>query len=125
MKRGLAAFFLAALLFVGCDNPQKTADNLRREIAEFKAVPTPENQQKVEVSFTKLENQIAELDKRGDDVKVEGLKNQLVDLRADYQSAKMSKALKDAGKAIQGFGEAVKEGAKSIGDAFKGPATNN
>lgn len=125
MKRGFVALFLAVLFFAGCDNAQKTADNLRREIAEFKASPTPENQQKVEQSFIKFEKQIADLDKGGNDVKVESLKNQLADLHADYQAAKVSKALNDAGKAIQGFGEAVKEGAKSIGDAFKGSSTNN
>ena len=115
----LSAFFLS-----GCDNPQKTADSLRREIAEFKATPTETKRLQIEQSFTKLESQIAALEKRGDDIKADSLQTQLIDLRADYQAAKMAKALNDAKNAIQGLGEAVKDGAQGIGDLFKNSGTS-
>jgi predicted small secreted protein len=115
----------AALFLTGCDNPQKTADTLRKEIAGFKASPDEMKQLKIEQSFAKLEQQIAVVEKRGDDIKAAGLRDQLTDLRSDYQAAKMARALNDARNAIQGFGEAVKDGAKSIGDIFKNSGTND
>jgi hypothetical protein len=47
------------------------------------------------------------------------LKSQLASLRGDYQAAKMSKAVQDAKTAIQGFGNALKDTAKSVEDALK------
>ena len=115
---------LAALLVAGCDNPQATVDKLRKEIAEFKTAPDDKKQAAIDETFAKLETKIAELEKRGDS-KAEALKDQAAALRSDYQSAKMARALQDAKNAIQGFGEALKDGAKSIGDVFKGSGTNS
>lgn len=125
MKFPALLLTLCALFLVGCDNPQKTADSLRREIAEFKTSPNETKQLQIEQSFAKLETQIAELEKRGDDIKADSLKSQLIDLRGDYQAAKMAKALNDAKNAIQGFGEAVKDGAQGLGDIFKNTGTTS
>jgi len=122
MKHTLTLLALAVLL-TGCDNPQNNADALRREIAEFKAAPDEKRQLVIDQSFAKLENQIQKLEKR-DDPKADGLREQLVALRGDYQAAKVHKALHDAKNAIQGISEAVKDGANSIGDIFKGSGTN-
>jgi uncharacterized lipoprotein NlpE involved in copper resistance len=124
MKQTLTLLALAVLFLAGCDNPQNTADALRKEIAEFKANPNEKRQLTIDQSFVKLENQIQELEKRSDS-KTVGLKDQLISLRADYQAAKVNKALNDAKNAIQGIGEAVKDSAKSIGEIFKGSGTNN
>jgi len=124
MKHTLTLLALAVLFLTGCDNPQNTADSLRKDIAGFKAVPDEKKQLAIDQSFVKLENQIQELEKRGD-AKSAGLRDQLTALRADYQAAKVNKALKDAKNAIQGIGEAVKDSAKSIGDIFKGSGTSN
>ncbi len=91
---------------------------------EFKAAPDEKKQAKIEASFAKLENQIAALQQRGDE-KTDELKRQLASLRGDYQAAKMAKALQDAKSAIQGFGEALKDTAKSVEDAFKNSQTNS
>ena len=123
MKSALTLLALTVLFLTGCDNPQKNADTLRKEIAEFKAAPDEKRQLVIDQSFAKLENQIQELEKR-DDPKADGLKEQLAALRSDYQAAKVNKALNDAKHAIQGLGEAVKDEAKNIGDIFKGSGTN-
>ncbi len=123
MNRLLALLALASLFLTGCNNPQNTADTLRKEIADFKATPDERKQLAIEQSFVKLENQIEELERR-DNPKADGLKEQLVALRADYQAAKVNKALHDAKNAIQGIGEAVQDSAKSIGDIFKDSGTN-
>lgn len=123
MKPLLALLAVAALSLTGCDNPQNTADALRKDIADFKATPSEPKQIAIEQSFVKLENQIQELAKR-DNPKADGLKEQLVALRADYQAAKVNKAFIDAKNAIQGIGEAVQDSAKSIGDIFKDSGTN-
>lgn len=125
MKRFLAVSALLATLFVaGCDNPQSTIDKLQKEIIEFKADPTPEKQVEIEKNFAKLEEQVGKLVAKGDD-KANLFKSQLASLRNDYQAAKMAKAMEDAKNAIQGFGEAAKDGVKSIGEFFnKGGSTN-
>jgi predicted small secreted protein len=124
MKRVLASLALGAALLAGCDNPQKTVDSLRRELVEFKAAPDETKQAKIDADFAKLESQIAALQQRGD-VKADELKKQLASLRGDYQAAKMAKALQDARSAIEGFGEALKDTAKSVEDAFKNSQTNS
>ena len=124
MKRTFRALALGAALLAGCDNPQKTVDSLRKELMEFKAAPDETKQAKIDADFAKLESQIAALQQRGD-VKADELKRQLASLRGDYQSAKMAKALQDARSAIEGFGEALKDTAKSVEDAFKNSQTNS
>lgn len=118
MKRTFLALALGAAVLAGCDSPQRTVDSLRKEIMEFKAAPDERRQAKIDENFAKLEGQIAVLQQRGDP-KADELKSQFVSLRADYQAARMSKAVQDAKKAIQGFGEALKDTAKSVEDAFK------
>jgi predicted small secreted protein len=124
MKRALASLALGVALLAGCDNPQKTVDSLRRELMEFKAAPDERKQAKIDASFAKLESQITALQKRGDG-RTDELKRQMASLRGDYQAAKMAKALQDAKSAIQGFGEALKDTAKSVEDAFKNSQTNS
>jgi predicted small secreted protein len=118
MKRPFLVLVLAAVTLAGCDSPQRTIDSLRNEIMEFKAAPDERKQANIDEKFAKLEGQIAALQQRGDP-QAEELRSQLVSLRADYQAARMAKAVQDAKSAIQGFGEALKDTAKSVQDAFK------
>jgi len=118
MKRPFFVLVLAAVALAGCDSPQRTIDSLRKEIMEFKAAPDEKKQANIDEKFAKLEGQIAVLQQRGDP-KAEELRSQLVSLRADYQATRMAKAVQDAKSAIQGFGEALKDTAKSVQDAFK------
>jgi predicted small secreted protein len=124
MKRPFLALALGAALLAGCDNPQRTVDSLRKEIMEFKAAPDEKKQARIDENFARVESQIAALQQRGDP-KADELKNQLASLRADYQAARISKAVQDARKAIQGFGEALKDTAKGVEDAFKKTDTDD
>ena len=124
MKRIFVALLLGALaLVIGCDSPQRTVTSLRKEIAEFKAAFDDKRGAKIDQDFAKLERQIAELQQRGDPGADE-LRNQLVSLRSEYQAAKISKAVQDARDAIQGFGQALKDTARSVEEAFKNADTN-
>ena len=124
MKRPFLVLVLAAVALAGCDSPQRTIDSLRKEIMGFKAAPDEKKQANIDEKFAKLEGQIAALQQRGDP-KAEELRSQLTSLRADYQAARMAKAVQDAKSAIQGFGEALKDTAKSVQDAFKKSDTDD
>ena len=123
IKRASIAVLLGAVLLVGCDNPQGTIASLRKEIAEFKTAPNEKARVKIEEDFVKLERQIAQWQQRGDP-SAEELRNQFVSLRSEYQAAKISKAVQDARDAIQGFGQALKDTARSVEEAFKDADTN-
>jgi predicted small secreted protein len=123
MKRISIALLVGAMLLVGCDNPQRTVASLRNEIAEFKTAPNAKKRAKIDDDFAKLERQIAERQQRGDP-SADELRNQLVSLRSEYQAAKISKAVQDTRNAIQGFGEALKETARSVEEAFKNADTH-
>ena len=123
MKRLSIAVLLSAMLLVGCDSPQRTVDSLRKEILEFKTAPNERTRVKIDQDLAKLERQIAELQQRGDP-SADEVWNQLVSLRSEYQAAKISKAVQDTRNAIQGFGEALKETARSVEEAFKNADTN-
>ena len=124
MKRLSIAVLLSAMLLVGCDSPQRTVDSLRKEILEFKTAPNEKTRVKIDQDLAKLERQIAELQQRGDP-SADEFWNQLVSLRSEYQAAKISKAVQDTRNAIQGFGEALKETARSVEEAFKNADTNS
>jgi predicted small secreted protein len=123
MNRLSIAVLLSAMLLVGCDSPQRTVASLRKEILEFKTAPNEKTRVKIDQDLAKLERQIAELQQRGDP-SADELWNQLVSLRSEYQAAKISKAVQDTRNAIQGFGEALKETARSVEEAFKNADTN-
>jgi predicted small secreted protein len=123
MKRVSIAVLLGAVLLVGCDSPERTVTSLRKEVAEFKIAPDEKRRVKIDQDFAKLEGQIAELEQRGDPRAGE-LRSQLISLRGEYQAARMSKAVQDARNAIQGFGEALKDTARSVEEAFKNADTD-
>ena len=124
MKRALAALLLGAVVLSGCDSPQRTIDSLRKELMEFKAAPDDAKEARIEADFAKLENQIAVVQQKGDP-RADDLRAQLASLRGEYQTAKIARALQDARSAIQGFGEALKDTAKSVEDALKSSQTND
>ena len=119
MKRlGTLVVAVIALALAGCDNPQRTVDTLQNEITAFKTTPDEKKQLEIEQNLAKLEAQVEKLQKKGD-ARADELAKELTALRTDYQAAKMAKALEDAKKALQGFGEALKDGVKSVGDVFR------
>jgi uncharacterized lipoprotein YehR (DUF1307 family) len=117
----LALFLLFSL--TGCDNPQRTIDTLRAEIAEFKKAPDDEKQAKIESGFAKLEQQITEVAAK-DATKADLLRRQYAGLQGEFQAAKLARTLNDARNAIQGLGEAFKQGAKSLTETLKNSGTS-
>lgn len=124
LVRSVAALVIGAALLAGCDNPQRTIDSLRKQLTEFKAAPDDTKQAKIEAELAKLESQVAALEQRGDP-KAQEMRTQLVSLRSDYQAAKIARALLDAKSAIEGFGQAIKDTARSVEEAFKESQTNS
>ncbi len=115
---GTLILILAAVFVTGCDSPQPTIDTLRKEIAAFKTTPDDKKQLEIEQNLAKLEAQVEKLQRKGD-AKADDYARELTSLRTDYQAAKMGKALEDAKKALEGFGNALKDGVKSFGDTFR------
>ncbi len=103
----------------GCDNPQRTVDRLRPEIAAYRADPTDAAQMKIESDLKVLEEQIARLEAKGKTAEATGYRSAAANLVADYRAARMVRTMQDAQTALQGLGSALKDAGKSIGDAFK------
>ncbi len=122
--RNLVVLLLAVFTLAGCDSPQRTIDTLRAEIAAFKTAPDAKKQAEIETHFAKLEEQIAKTEGK-DSIQADLLRRQYAGLQGEYQAAKLAKTLNDAKNAIQGIGEAFKEGAKSFGDTLKNSGTDS
>jgi hypothetical protein len=120
----LLALLVLALSLTGCDNPQRTADTLRNEIAAFKISPDPKKQAEIEANFSKLDQQINQLETK-DTTKADLLRRQYVNLQAEYQAAKLAKTVNDVKNAVEGIGNAFKEGAKSFGETLKNTGTSD
>jgi len=115
----LLTLCLLALALAGCDRPQATVDQLRQEIAAYKANPSDAAQARIEADLAKLDAQIEQLDARGKTAEAAGYRSSAENLRSDYRAARMVRTMKDAQSAIEGIGQAFKEAGKSIGDAFR------
>ncbi len=121
MRRPLL-FALITVVLAGCDNPQKTVDRLRAEIAAYKSAPTDTAQAEIDDDFAKLEAQIDKLQAAGSTTEAAGYRPRAENLRADYRAARMVGAMKNAQDAIPDLGHAFKEAGKSIGDTFRDSA---
>ena len=115
----------ALLVLAGCDSPSRTIDTARKQLAAFQAAPDAEKQAAVERSLAKLDAQVDELGKKGDNVQADLFRNQASNLRTDFQAAKVARAINDASKALQGIGEAFKDAGKSFSETFKKSGTNS
>lgn len=114
--------FIGCILVLGlcgCDSPDRTLDEIRRDLAAYKANPTPESEARVTDGFTKLDGQIAELNQDGRTAEAAAVEGLASNLRGDFRAARMVNSLRDAQNAIEGIGQAIKDAGKSIGDAFK------
>lgn len=124
MRRRLVAAVVVLLTLAGCDSPSRTAEIARKQLSEFQATPDAAKQAEVEKSLAKLDAQVAELEKKGDQTQAENFRRQAFALRTDFQAAKMARAINDAKNAIQGLGEAFKAAGKSFSETFKNSDTN-
>ncbi len=114
-----AVALLLAFTLAACDNPQRTVDDLRQQIATYKTAPTDTTQAAIEADLAKLDQHVDKLTSQGKTAEAAGLRATVANLRADYRAARMVRSLKDAQTAIQGIGEAIKDAGQSLGEAFK------
>ena len=114
----IALCALAALLLIGCDSAQRTAETTRKQLSEFHAAPDITKQAAIEQSLAKLDRQIDDLEKKGDTVQADIFRRQAASLKGDFQAARLAKTLNDAKNAIEGFGNAIKEAGKSFGETL-------
>jgi hypothetical protein len=112
-------FGVIALGLTGCDSPDRTLDSIRRDLAAYKANPTPDAQIKIEQGFKKLDTQIEELTLSGRTGEAAAVESMASNLRGDFRAARMVNSLRDAQSAFEGIGSAFKDAGKSIGDVFK------
>jgi hypothetical protein len=124
MRKTLALLAIAAGL-AACDSPGRTVQITKAQISAFQANPDSAKQTAVEESLARLDLQVGELEKRGDPIQADLFRRQATRLRSDFQAAKMSQALNDAKKAIEGIGDAFKEAGKTIGEALKSSSDTN
>lgn len=123
--RKIPALLAVAACLAACDSPGRTVQTTKARISAFQANPDSSKQAAVEESLARLDLQVGELEKKGDTIKADLFRRQAASLRSDFQAAKMSKAINDAKKAIEGIGDAFKEAGKTIGEALKSsPDTN-
>ena len=109
-----ALLLLLSLLLAACQSPESTIATIRKQISEFKSAPDDVKQTAIEKSFVKLEEQIAELERKGDATQSDLFRRQATALQSDFQAARMARALSDAKNAIEGFGNAIKDAGKSF-----------
>jgi hypothetical protein len=101
-------------------------DSARKAVVKFQASPDSATQADAEKQLAKIEARIDDLAaKGGDPARVEALRREAASLRADFQAARMAKALLDAKSAIEGIGTAVKDAAKSFTDTLKNVKETN
>jgi len=124
MRKILALLAVAAGL-AACDSPGRTVQTAKAQISAFQANPDDAKQAAVEESLARLDLQVGELEKKGDTIQADLFRRQAASLRSDFQAAKMSKAINDAKKAIEGIGDAFKEAGKTIGEALKSSSDTN
>lgn len=122
MKR-LLCLLVPVLFLAGCDNPQTQVDQIRKEITEFRDAPNDQKKAQIEQNLAKLQKQVDEMKAKGS-AKADEYQRKLEALETDYQTAKVGRVLDEAKRAIQGFGDALKEGAKSIEQSLKQDSTN-
>ncbi len=123
MRAGRSFFLLVigiiAFGLIGCDSPDRTLESIRRDLAAYKANPTPDAEIKVEQGFKKLDTQLAELNESGRTAEAAAVESMASNLHGDFRAARMVNSLRDAQSAIEGIGSAIKDAGKSIGDVFK------
>lgn len=124
MKRAFLLLALSVLMLAGCDNPQGNVDKIRQEIADFRDAPSEEKKAKINENLVKLQKQVEEMKAKGD-AKAAEFQRKLNTLETDYQAAQFGQVVDDAKRAIQGFGEALKEGAKTFQDTLKDNHSTN
>lgn len=114
---GLGVF---CLILLGCDSPQRTIDQLRQEIADYPASPTPAADSKISQGFAELDAEIARLQNKGrssDAATLQGMRNEL---QGQYEAARVSATIRKTTDTVKQLGDTFRQAGEEIGDIFKG-----
>ena len=125
--RGFLALLLVSLFVTGCDNPQRTVDELKSDIAAYRAKATDDGKLRIQSGFEKLDQQILKLNEKGETLKADLLQQQRDELATQFTAAQLGRVVNDAAEALKGFGKAFERAGKEIQGAIqngKEAATN-
>ena len=125
--RVFLSLLVIALVVTGCDNPQRTVDELKADIAAYRAKATDDGKNRIQAGFEKLDQQILKLNEKGETLKAELLQRQRDELAAQFTAAQFGRVVNDAAEALKGFGKAFERAGKEIQGAIqsgKDAATN-
>jgi len=118
---------VAILMLSGCGaNPQETVKKLEGEIGSYEKSPSPTKKAEIQELFGKLDQQIAELDKKQatsptDDraSQIAELKQMRAKLMGEFQGSQLTQAVDQAKEALKGVGESISDTIKQAGDELK------
>lgn len=125
MKPLFSFGFLAVVLaiLVGCDGPNHTAAQLRKEIQNYSSSSTPEDEQRIRDGFQKLDAEITSLENHGKLAEARKLRDERNDLNAKFTTARVAVGLARAQNTIEGIGDAIKQMGEEIGQTLRGDST--
>ncbi len=100
---------MMSLGMLGCDRPEKTVDQLRKEITEFRAVPDDQKSVVIEKNLAKLDSQILKLRTQSKLDQASFLQEQRDSLASDFGAAKVYRTLNDAKSALKGIQDVIQK----------------
>ncbi len=103
---------IISLGLLGCERPEKMVDNLRKEIAEFRATPDDQKSASIENNLAKLDSEIAKLRTQGNAEKANFLQEQKDSLASDFGAAKVYRTLQDAKSTLKGAQDTIQKSEK-------------
>jgi len=124
--RSLLVLPLVALVLAGCSDPQHTVDKLETEVAAYKKSPSARKKAEIQELFGKLDQQIAEIDKKQASNPTDERARQLAqleqsrrELNSEFQAAQLTQAVDQAKEALKGVGDSISESLRQAGDELR------
>jgi len=113
--------------------PAPATEQTTNAVSNYTQNPTAANQAQVDAAFTRLDDQIHQLQDRADrqsgprkadtQAQIDALKQRRDDLRHQYDQAKFDRLQADTSSLLDQAGQSIQTGANAVGDAAK--ATGN
>ena len=122
MKRCLLLILSVVVLMAGCDKAQQAVDHLKSDVEAYKAAPSEKAEAAVETDLSRVNDELARLEKEGKTDRAAELRREAGALRSDFEVAKLANTIQNAKRTLEGFGNAVKQSAEQIKDAFQSPS---
>ena len=128
--QGLVLLSAGLLFLASCGpNPQRTADQVRKDIDAFRANPNAETQSRVDKGFVKLNEEMDQLETKSastsgssqkkEVTELENLRSERTELLLKYQEAKISKAAEDIKTTVKGINSAIQNFGQAVQKSFQ------